>query len=69
MIKNGTKDQFEGYCIDLIDELKALMGFEYEIYKVDTYGTMNEKTEWNGLIKELIDKARKRGKLHQRVRL
>jgi hypothetical protein len=33
MHKNDSSG-FEGYCIDLIEELKTLMGFEYEIYEV-----------------------------------
>ena len=61
MIKeNATSDnEFEGYCIDLLNDLKDLMGFEYEIYVTpdNLYGNMDENMEWNGMIKELIDKV------------
>ena len=60
MLKNDSSG-YEGYCIDLIDELKLLMGFEYEIFeaKDGVYGNMNENMEWNGLIRELVDKVKK----------
>jgi len=48
--------KFMGYCVDLIDELKEMMGFEYKIELVDDYGSMNENMEWSGMIKELVDK-------------
>lgn len=61
MLKNGTTDEWEGYCIDLMDELKKLMGFEYELYQTEDgeYGKMNEEdeTQWNGMINELIQKV------------
>lgn len=52
------KVMYTGYCIDLIEELKKLMGFEYEIFEApdEQYGRMNENSEWNGMVKELIDK-------------
>jgi len=56
MHKNDSSG-FQGYCIDLIEELKVLMGFEYEIYEVPEYGNMNSTMHWNGLIKELVDKV------------
>ncbi len=58
MYKNGSTTEFQGYCIDLIDELSKLMSFEYEIYEAPDkkYGNMNEAEEWDGLVKELVDK-------------
>lgn len=49
--------QFEGYAIDLIDELSLLLNFKYEIRlcKDGKYGSQDEKTgEWNGMIGELL---------------
>ncbi|NXL57249.1 GRIK3 protein, partial [Chordeiles acutipennis] len=50
-------DRFEGYCIDLLKELAIILGFTYEIRLVEDgkYGAQDEKGQWNGMIKELID--------------
>ena len=55
---NGTV-QFYGYCIDLLDNIQKILKFEYSIYEVPDgqYGNMDEKMNWNGMIKELIDKV------------
>lgn len=29
---DGKNVKFKGYCIDLIEEIRKLIGFEYEIY-------------------------------------
>lgn len=53
------KVTYSGYCIDLIKELQKLMQFQYELYEAPDgkYGRMDENTEWNGLVKELVDKV------------
>ncbi|XP_010220269.1 PREDICTED: glutamate receptor ionotropic, kainate 3-like, partial [Tinamus guttatus] len=50
-------DRFEGYCIDLLKELAVILGFSYEIRLVEDgkYGAQDDKGQWNGMIKELID--------------
>nr|XP_033812399.1 glutamate receptor ionotropic, kainate 3 [Geotrypetes seraphini] len=50
-------DRFEGYCIDLLKELERILGFTYEIRLVEDgkYGAQDEKGQWNGMIRELID--------------
>ncbi|KAF7998303.1 hypothetical protein HCN44_009701 [Aphidius gifuensis] len=55
---NKEKDEWSGYCIDLIEEIRKILGFEYEIRLVDdnNFGSMNDDGEWNGMIKELVDK-------------
>jgi glutamate receptor, ionotropic, invertebrate len=47
-----------GYCIDLIDEIAKLVVFDYEIREVEDkkFGNMDEKGEWNGVVRKLIDK-------------
>ncbi|XP_050723400.1 ionotropic receptor 25a-like [Eriocheir sinensis] len=52
------KIEFYGYCIDLINEIKQIVQFEYEIYEAPDgkFGTMSENMEWDGMIKELIEK-------------
>uniref|UniRef100_A0A8B9PQT1 Glutamate receptor n=1 Tax=Apteryx owenii TaxID=8824 RepID=A0A8B9PQT1_APTOW len=50
-------DRFEGYCIDLLKELAIILGFTYEIRLVEDgkYGAQDDKGQWNGMVKELID--------------
>uniref|UniRef100_A0A672M9R7 Glutamate receptor n=1 Tax=Sinocyclocheilus grahami TaxID=75366 RepID=A0A672M9R7_SINGR len=51
-------DRFEGYCIDLLRELAAILGFTYEIRLVEDgkYGAQEESMgQWNGMIRELMD--------------
>ncbi|XP_048414238.1 glutamate receptor ionotropic, kainate 3 isoform X3 [Stegostoma tigrinum] len=50
-------DRFEGYCIDLLKELASILGFVYDIQltKDGKYGTPDDKGQWNGMVKELID--------------
>lgn len=56
--KTGN-DRWEGYCIDLIRELSEIGNFKYVIRVLEgdapPHGNKNEKGEWNGLIRELID--------------
>lgn len=51
-------DRFEGFCIDLIDEIAKLRGFNYTFKEVSdgNYGSRNRETgEWNGIVRELLD--------------
>ncbi|XP_031153325.1 glutamate receptor ionotropic, kainate 1 isoform X1 [Sander lucioperca] len=50
-------DRFEGYCLDLLKELSNILGFSYEVKLVTDgkYGAQNDKGEWNGMVRELID--------------
>ncbi|XP_067896624.1 glutamate receptor ionotropic, kainate 1 isoform X2 [Heterodontus francisci] len=50
-------DRFEGYCLDLLKELSNILGFTYKVRLVadGKYGAQNEKSEWNGMVGELID--------------
>ena len=59
-MKKNDSSGYEGYCIDLIDELKALMGFDYELFEArdNAYGVLNDNMEWTGMIRELIDNVR-----------
>ena len=38
---------------------QGLMGFDYEIYAAPdgVYGRMDENENWNGMIRELVDKV------------
>uniref|UniRef100_A0A7N8YRA8 Glutamate receptor n=1 Tax=Mastacembelus armatus TaxID=205130 RepID=A0A7N8YRA8_9TELE len=50
-------DRFEGFCIDLLKELANILGFTYEIRLVPDgkYGSQDDKGQWNGMIRELIE--------------
>ncbi|KAG7270576.1 hypothetical protein CRUP_000141, partial [Coryphaenoides rupestris] len=50
-------ERFEGYCLDLLKELSNILGFTYEVGLVSDgkYGAQNDKGEWNGMVRELID--------------
>lgn len=54
-------DRFEGYCLDLLKELSNILGFLYDVKLVPDgkYGAQNDKGEWNGMVKELIDHVSK----------
>uniref|UniRef100_A0A8D0AEE4 Glutamate receptor n=1 Tax=Sander lucioperca TaxID=283035 RepID=A0A8D0AEE4_SANLU len=62
MLKKSDKaldgnDRFEGFCIDLLKELANVLGFTYEIRLVPDgrYGSQDDKGQWNGMIRELIE--------------
>uniref|UniRef100_A0A4W3I6T3 Glutamate receptor n=1 Tax=Callorhinchus milii TaxID=7868 RepID=A0A4W3I6T3_CALMI len=50
-------DRFEGYCLDLLKELSNILGFTYEVRLVadGKYGAQNDKGQWNGMVRELVD--------------
>ncbi|XP_032516645.2 ionotropic receptor 25a [Danaus plexippus] len=49
---------FKGYCIDLIEEIRQIVKFDYEITLAPdgSFGVMDENGNWNGIIKELMEK-------------
>lgn len=62
MLKKSDKalvgnDRFEGFCIDLLKELAGILGFAYEIRLVPDgkYGFQDDKGQWNGIIRELME--------------
>lgn len=62
MLKKSDKalvgnDRFEGFCIDLLKELANILGFAYEIRLVPDgkYGYQDDKGQWNGMIRELME--------------
>ena len=49
--------KYEGYCIDLIQEIENMMNFTSEFYEVDDFGHLNEDAmNWSGVIGELVKK-------------
>ncbi|KAM7352126.1 LOW QUALITY PROTEIN: ionotropic receptor 25a-like [Cochliomyia hominivorax] len=55
---NTAPNGYKGYCIDLINEIADIVQFNYTVQEVEDgkFGNMNEKGEWNGVIRKLIDK-------------
>ncbi|CAK1585204.1 unnamed protein product [Parnassius mnemosyne] len=59
IIRDDTAPKgFKGYCIDLIEEIRKIVKFDYEITLSPdgNFGTMDENGNWNGIIKELMEK-------------
>lgn len=61
MLKESAKfltgnERFEGYCVDLLQELSKNLGFSYEIRLVGDgkYGMRNDTGAWNGMIGEVV---------------
>lgn len=52
--------RYEGYCIDLIEQISKELGFKYkyELVPDNMYGNYNaKKKSWNGLIRRLLDRV------------
>ncbi|GFY79459.1 ionotropic receptor 25a [Trichonephila inaurata madagascariensis] len=54
---NGTVT-FTGYCVELLDEIKKILNFDYTISetKDNKFGTMDDNLQWDGMIRDLVDK-------------
>ena len=57
--KNDGELFYEGYCIDLLNELARNLKFTYEIYTSPDgkYGAEMEDGTWNGAIGEIINEV------------
>ena len=52
-------DRFEGFCVDLLEQISDQVGFKYilELVPDDNYGALNLTSgKWNGLVKGNIRK-------------
>ncbi|XP_071954989.1 glutamate receptor ionotropic, kainate 2-like [Antedon mediterranea] len=51
-------DRYEGYCIDLLEEIAKSIKFDYKIALVPDgdYGTENVDGNWSGMVGELVKK-------------
>lgn len=52
-------DQFEGFCVDMLKEISELVGFKYKIELVPdgNYGVPNDDEEWNGMVRQVMDRV------------
>lgn len=57
--EKGNNEQYEGFCMDLLREMSRILGFRYELRLVrdGSYGTRNDNGQWNGMIRELMDRV------------
>lgn len=56
--KLSGNDRFEGFGIELIDELSRMLGFNYTFKLQDDkkYGSFDKvKREWDGMIREIME--------------
>lgn len=61
----NQNELFEGFCIDILRLIAEMVGFEYNIKLVPDgkYGVYDLETgEWNGIVRELMDKVSTSGK-------
>lgn len=47
---------YQGYCIDLLDEMAKVQNFDYILYemKAKSFGAMNSDGKWFGVVGELV---------------
>ncbi|XP_023233661.1 glutamate receptor 2-like [Centruroides sculpturatus] len=49
--------KYEGLLIDLLLKLQEMLNFKFKFHEIKEYGIENPKTkEWNGLVRQLMDK-------------
>ncbi|XP_076636399.1 ionotropic receptor 25a-like [Colletes latitarsis] len=55
---NEEKNEYYGFCIDLLNEIKETVEFQYEIRETNDkqYGNLSPNGTWNGMMNELIEK-------------
>ena len=62
MVKKNKDDvvSFEGYSVDLMDELARILKFKYEFYQSPDgkYGAITENGTWDGMIREILNGVR-----------
>ncbi|KAK3587505.1 hypothetical protein CHS0354_003648 [Potamilus streckersoni] len=58
VFKTSNSTGFQGFCIDLLQNIADRVGFDYDIYEVNDshIGSLQEDGAWNGLINELLQK-------------
>ncbi|XP_053125801.1 glutamate receptor ionotropic, kainate 4 isoform X2 [Hemicordylus capensis] len=56
-------DRYEGFCVDMLNELSEILHFNYKIHLVGdgVYGVPEANGTWTGMVGELIARGRKPG--------
>ena len=63
MVKEGNitgNARYEGFCIDLLQQIAKQVGFQYSIRLVPDhmYGVFDTETKsWNGIVRELMERV------------
>ena len=49
-------DRFEGFAVDLMEEVASMLNFKYQLYLVHDgkFGSKLDDGSWNGMIGELL---------------
>ena len=52
-------DNYEGFCIDMLEKLSEIMGFNYRLTLVEDgrFGGQDEDGNWLGLIGDLVNQV------------
>lgn len=59
-VQTGRSGQeFEGFCVDMLNEIAEKVGFQYAIELVPDgkYGAPDKEGNWNGMVRQLMDKV------------
>ncbi|XP_031468170.1 glutamate receptor ionotropic, kainate 5-like, partial [Phasianus colchicus] len=56
----GGAERYEGFCVDMLRELAALLKFRFRLKLVDDglYGAPEPNGSWTGMVGELINRVR-----------
>ncbi|XP_075750683.1 glutamate receptor ionotropic, kainate 1-like [Rhipicephalus microplus] len=55
---SAGEDRLDGYCVDILRQMALLLGFRFELRLVrdGTYGVVNSRGKWSGIIREVMDR-------------
>jgi len=51
-------DRFEGFVVDLANEIARIVGFNFTLLPTQGYGSKGDDGQWNGMIRELLEEVR-----------
>lgn len=50
-------EKYEGFCIDILENIAEAMNFKYEIQEETTYGNCSPEKGCTGMYQKLIDRV------------
>ena len=56
--RDSSKDQYEGFVVDLASKIASIVGFNYTIMPTKAHGSVDKSGQWNGMIKELLEEVK-----------
>lgn len=48
-------DRYEGFAVDLINEIAKIVGFNFTLAQADGYGSRRKDGSWTGMIGEIVE--------------